>query len=79
MSKYLNVSDKVIDYWQETTLSFKKVNSSWLGYESKFNQFDINTPLSVSHGICGIAIADMNLRMKKHPEYLQFFNYSFDF
>ncbi len=53
----IEISDQTIAYWNEKTLAFSRNDNDFAGYHSHFNQFDVNTPLSLLNGICGIGIS----------------------
>lgn len=66
-----------IDYWFERTIKFKSNSSEWAGYSAYYNQFDVNTPLSLTDGIIGIGISYMEqMKDLRNFHYLNFLNYS---
>ena len=63
------------NYWWQKTNSYKVENSTWAGFDTTFNKFDINAQISFSHGIIGIGIALMALEMDLSMSYMKFLNY----
>jgi hypothetical protein len=68
--------DHTIAYWQQKTTSFKRNVNEWAGYMPHYNQFDINTPLSLTDGLIGIGITLIEQKLDLRDfGYLNFLNY----
>ncbi|MBS1601541.1 MAG: hypothetical protein JST42_02650 [Bacteroidetes bacterium] len=69
--------DSAIQYWKGKTLSFNSHGNEFAGYRSYFNQFDVNTPLSLMNGIAGIGISLMAEEVGANSyEFLKYLRYT---
>ena len=69
--------DKAIKYWKKKTLTLNNHENEFAGYRSYFNQFDVNTPLSLMNGIIGIGISLMSEDLTKNNfEFLKYLRYT---
>jgi len=69
--------DDTIHYWKDKTLGFNNHRNEFAGYKSYFNQFDVNTPLSLMNGIIGIGISLMAEEIGPNGyEFLKYLRYT---
>ena len=72
-----DVFDKTIRYWKGKTLEFNCHDNEFAGYRSFFNQFDVNTPLSLMNGIVGVGISLMSDEVTENRfEFLKYLRYT---